>query len=95
VSTPSLEIFEFVFSEHPIQNNFLSPPPGTMIYHQSPIVNFEVDWVIFDEIHYLNDYDRGVVWEEVIILLPKQISLVMLSATVSNVEVRELIKVVT
>eukprot|EP00392_Amoebophrya_sp_AT5.2_P008449 g8470.t1 len=42
-------------------------------------------WVIFDEIHYLNDYERGVVWEEVIILLPRLISMVFLSATVSNV----------
>ena len=43
-------------------------------------------WVVFDEIHYINDYERGVVWEEVIILLEKTIGLVMLSATVSNID---------
>ena len=30
----------------------------------------EVGWVIFDEIHYMRDKERGVVWEETIILLP-------------------------
>lgn len=44
----------------------------------------EVKWVIFDEVHYVNDAERGVVWEEVIILLPAEVSIVMLSATVPN-----------
>ena len=57
-----------------------------MLYNGSTTVFEQTDWVVFDEIHYLNDYDRGVVWEEVLILLPKQIGLVMLSATVSNLE---------
>jgi antiviral helicase SKI2 len=42
--------------------------------------------VIFDEVHYINDKDRGKVWEEVIILLPKHIILVMLSATINGSE---------
>ena len=37
--------------------------------------------VIFDEVHYLNDEERGVVWEEVIIMLPDHVSMIMLSAT--------------
>lgn len=44
----------------------------------------EVDAVIFDEIHYINDEHRGKVWEECIILLPNHITLVMLSATIDN-----------
>ena len=40
--------------------------------------------VIFDEIHYINDIDRGKVWEESIILLPDHIQLMMLSATIDN-----------
>lgn len=40
--------------------------------------------MIFDEVHYINDADRGVVWEEVIIMLPDHITLVLLSATVPN-----------
>src|SRR3972149_7947515 len=40
--------------------------------------------VIFDEVHYINDVDRGKVWEETINLLPKNIVLVMLSATIDK-----------
>ncbi|CAN8173933.1 unnamed protein product, partial [Coccothraustes coccothraustes] len=42
------------------------------------------EWVIFDEVHYVNDDERGVVWEEVLILLPEHVKLVLLSATVPN-----------
>ena len=34
----------------------------------------DIEWVIFDEIHYINDPERGVVWEEVIIMLPNSYS---------------------
>jgi len=44
-----------------------------------------IEWVIFDEIHYINNESRGVVWEESIIMLPEHIGIVMLSATVENV----------
>ncbi|MCD6583702.1 MAG: DEAD/DEAH box helicase [Candidatus Omnitrophica bacterium] len=43
-------------------------------------------WVIFDEIHYLDDIDRGTVWEESIILLPKHIRILALSATIPNID---------
>ena len=46
----------------------------------------EVGAVIFDEVHYINDPDRGKVWEECIVLLPKDITLVMLSATIDKPE---------
>ena len=46
----------------------------------------EVGAVIFDEVHYINDPDRGRVWEECIILLPREINLVMLSATIDKPE---------
>lgn len=42
--------------------------------------------VVMDEVHYLADRFRGAVWEEVIIGLPPSVSIVSLSATVSNVE---------
>jgi superfamily II RNA helicase len=42
------------------------------------------DFVILDEAHYLADSDRGHVWEEAIILSPKRIRLLLLSATVGN-----------
>ncbi|XP_058710685.1 superkiller complex protein 2-like, partial [Poecile atricapillus] len=44
----------------------------------------DLEWVIFDEVHYVNDDERGVVWEEVLILLPEHVKLVLLSATVPN-----------
>lgn len=44
----------------------------------------EVGWVIFDEIHYMRDKERGVVWEEAIILLPDNVHYVFLSATIPN-----------
>ncbi len=43
-------------------------------------------YVVMDEVHYLADRMRGAVWEEVIIHLPESVSLISLSATVSNAE---------
>jgi ATP-dependent RNA helicase DOB1 len=54
-----------------------------MLYRGSEILR-EVGWVVFDEIHYLRDKERGVVWEETIILLPDKIRYVFLSATIPN-----------
>ncbi|KAL3115979.1 hypothetical protein niasHT_007279 [Heterodera trifolii] len=55
----------------------------SMLYRGCEIVR-EVGWVIFDEIHYMRDKERGVVWEETLILLPKTTNLVFLSATIPN-----------
>ena len=46
----------------------------------------DVDCVIFDEVHYINDPSRGEVWETCIILMPKRIYMVMLSATIDKSE---------
>jgi antiviral helicase SKI2 len=54
-----------------------------MLYNSSDVIA-ELEWVIFDEVHYCNDPDRGHVWEKIFILLPDHIRLVLLSATVSN-----------
>eukprot|EP00249_Psilotum_nudum_P024902 c29318_g4_i1 orf=283-1152(+) len=54
-----------------------------MLYRGSEVLR-EVAWVIFDEIHYMRDRERGVVWEESIIFLPPAIKMVFLSATMSN-----------
>lgn len=55
----------------------------SMLYRGSEIMR-EVAWVVFDEIHYLRDKARGVVWEETIILLPDKVRYVFLSATIPN-----------
>ncbi|GER35486.1 helicase [Striga asiatica] len=55
----------------------------SMLYKGADIIR-DIEWVIFDEVHYVNDVERGVVWEEVIIMLPRHINFVLLSATVPN-----------
>ncbi len=55
----------------------------SMLYRGSEVMR-EVVWVIYDEIHYMRDKTRGVVWEESIILLPHTIRFVFLSATIPN-----------
>ncbi|CAK9034607.1 unnamed protein product [Durusdinium trenchii] len=55
----------------------------SMLYRGSD-VSREMAWVVFDEVHYMRDRDRGVVWEEVMILLPDSVRLVFLSATIPN-----------
>ncbi|KAF6806630.1 ATP-dependent RNA helicase mtr4 [Colletotrichum sojae] len=55
----------------------------SMLYRGSEIMR-EVAWVVFDEIHYMRDKTRGVVWEETIILLPDKVRYVFLSATIPN-----------
>lgn len=48
-----------------------------------------LDWVtciVFDEVHYLADQERGTVWEEAIIASPPHVQLVCLSATIANAE---------
>jgi len=56
---------------------------------QSPF-RFEMDYnndlaaVVFDEVHYICDPDRGVAWEQCMIQLPKHVLMIMLSATIAN-----------
>lgn len=77
-----------------------------MLLAQNEIV-LDLEFVIFDEVHYINDsvvsmcqiiiiklffryinialtFQRGHVWEEVLILLPQHVTIVMLSATIPN-----------
>lgn len=44
----------------------------------------DIHSIIFDEVHYFNDSERGFIWEECITKLPKHILLVMLSATIDK-----------
>ena len=68
-----------------------------MLYKGADLIR-DVEFVIFDEVHYVNDAEvglkrwmagkltlqRGVVWEEVIIMLPEHVNIILLSATVPN-----------
>lgn len=43
-------------------------------------------WVIFDEIHYIDNEERGTVWEESLIFLPPHMKILALSATIPNIK---------
>lgn len=58
-----------------ILRNILYQEPGRL----DPVL-----YVVLDEVHYMNDRDRGTVWEETIIHAPAHLHLVALSATVAN-----------
>ena len=49
-------------------------------------IHEELACVVFDEVHYINDIDRGQTWEKTILMLPKHIQMVMLSATIDSPE---------
>ncbi|GBG28926.1 ATP-dependent RNA helicase DOB1 [Hondaea fermentalgiana] len=55
----------------------------SMLYRSADLVS-EIETVVFDEIHYICDPDRGVVWEETLIMLDPSVTLVFLSATSPN-----------
>ncbi|MGH2764923.1 MAG: DEAD/DEAH box helicase [Actinomycetota bacterium] len=56
-----------------------------MLYERSSTLD-DLEVVVMDEVHYLQDPYRGAVWEEILIHLPLSVSVVCLSATVSNAE---------
>ena len=55
---------------------------GALAFHID--VEQELAAVVFDEVHYINDVERGSVWEQSILLLPPQVQLIMLSATIDR-----------
>lgn len=60
--------------------------------NSNDLLDFDMDFenelacVVFDEIHYINDPERGRVWEESIMMLPKNVQIIGLSATIDNPE---------
>ncbi len=57
-----------------------------IILYDEPARLDRVGDIILDEVHYIDDYPRGTVWEEVIIEAPRHIRITGLSATISNVD---------
>ena len=43
-------------------------------------------WIIFDEVHYIDNPERGTVWEESLIFLPEHMRVLALSATIPNID---------
>jgi superfamily II RNA helicase len=56
-----------------------------MVLSNEPLVD-EVSYVIFDEIHFINDVERGYVWEESVIFSPDKVRFLCLSATIPNAD---------
>ncbi len=59
-----------------LRNKILDEPESLQKY----------SWVIFDEIHYIDNPERGTVWEESLIFLPKHMNILGLSATIPNIK---------
>jgi superfamily II RNA helicase len=70
-----------------ILRNLLYKKPVMLDKQDELKVNMsDVGAVIFDEVHYINDKERGKVWEECMILMPNDVTMVMLSATIRSPE---------
>lgn len=59
---------------------------GTHLNSFDMNIENDLECVVFDEVHYINDRDRGKVWEECLLMLPKNIQILMLSATIDKPE---------
>jgi len=73
--------------------NYLFVQGGDAVVEKTTVsLEFQIDiqrdlgCVVFDEVHYINDASRGQVWEKSILMLPQQVQMVMLSATIDNPE---------
>lgn len=64
--------------------NILLAPLVPSSRHSGSELLRDIGFVVFDEVHYMQDRERGVVWEEAIIFMPKHTRMVFLSATLSN-----------
>jgi len=81
-----------------VSTNIISSPNLNMDSNINFSINFSMNFsmnfsinletelacVVFDEVHYINDEDRGHVWEQTIMMLPPHVQMVMLSATIDN-----------
>jgi len=76
---PSADVL--IMTTEILQNKLIHPTASHLDFSMD-----KVGCVIFDEVHYLDDDDRGTVWEKSIILLPHSIQMVMLSATIGKKE---------
>ena len=76
---PSADVL--IMTTEILQNKLIHPTASHLDFSMD-----KVGCVIFDEVHYLDDEDRGTVWEKSIILLPHSVQMVMLSATIGKKE---------
>ena len=70
-----------------LQNNCFKKKNRGLYLDFNINIEQELGCVIFDEVHYIDDIDRGTVWEQTMIMLPDHIPFVMLSATIGQKEI--------
>lgn len=75
------------------RNKILDEPRPSLKAHSAinegrgePASLEKYSWIIFDEIHYIDNPERGTVWEESLIFLPKHMNILGLSATIPNIK---------
>ena len=66
------------------QEDLLTSKSSTNTNYEWDYSSSEIGCVILDEIHYINNYNRGKIWEEILIHLEPHIQLVMLSGTITG-----------
>jgi len=77
-------LMNYLFQREP------NEPSNTLLSTNNAPLAFNIDiqkdlgCVVFDEVHYINDKERGQVWEKTILMLPPHIQMVLLSATIDN-----------
>ena len=72
----------FIKGQAPYKDDQVQPRNSQLLFEMD--FDTELAAVIFDEVHYINDADRGSVWEQAIMMLPKHVQLLMLSATINE-----------
>ena len=77
-------LYNTLFQKKMIQENTINKEQISL--HFDIDIETELGCVVFDEIHYINDKDRGRIWEETIMLLPNHIQILGLSATIDKPE---------
>ena len=81
------EILRNTLFNKKINESKITPGVSPINLHFEIDIETELGAVVFDEVHYIGDKDRGSVWEQSILLLPPQVQLVMLSATIEKPEI--------
>lgn len=75
-----------------LMNYLLFQPAETLNPETAATLSFQISMddlaaVVFDEVHYINDKDRGQTWEKTLLTLPPHVQRIMLSATIDSPQV--------
>jgi superfamily II RNA helicase len=75
-------LYNTLFQKKMIEEEIVSKEQLSLHFEMD--IQTELGCVVFDEIHYINDNDRGRIWEETIMMLPNQVQMIGLSATIDK-----------